>query len=93
MPTSKTAKAVFVGFCSIPRSQPYGLVCSEATNNVSRRLSEHQEDRPGTFTAKDLLPKLLYVEGFASIMNAIDVKNSEMAGQGKIRTAHPDFND
>ena len=27
MPTSKTAKAVFVGFCSIPRGQPVGLVC------------------------------------------------------------------
>ncbi len=26
-PTSKTAKAVFVGFCSIPRDQPAGLVC------------------------------------------------------------------
>ena len=26
-PTSKTAKAVFVGFCSIPRGQPVGLVC------------------------------------------------------------------
>ncbi|MBR4053596.1 MAG: TPM domain-containing protein, partial [Clostridia bacterium] len=29
MPTSKTAKAVFVGFCSIPHGQPAGLVCSK----------------------------------------------------------------
>ena len=34
MPTSKTAKAVFIGFCSVPRGQPAGLVCSEVTKSA-----------------------------------------------------------
>ena len=34
MPTSKTAKAVFVGFCSVPRGQPAELVCSEVTKSA-----------------------------------------------------------
>jgi len=68
------------------------------TNNISRRLTEHKEDRPGTFTAKYHLHKLVYVEVFSSIMNAID-RETQLKGWSRqkkmhlIRSANPDFND
>ena len=68
------------------------------TNNLSRRLAEHKEDRPGTFTAKYHLHKLVYFEQFSSIENAIERETrlkgwSRQKKIGLIRFANPDFND
>lgn len=68
------------------------------TNNLSRRLAEHKEDRPGTFTAKYHLHKLVYFEQFSSIENAIE-RETRLKGWSRqkkidlIRFANPDFND
>jgi hypothetical protein len=52
MPTSKTAKAVFVGFCSIPRGQPAGLVCSEVTKSAHSFWFKRSFAMPTSKTAK-----------------------------------------
>lgn len=68
------------------------------TNNLSRRLAEHGEDRPGTFTAKYHLHKLVYVEVFDSVSNAIE-REKQLKGWSKqkkidlIRSANPEFHD
>ena len=66
------------------------------TNNLSRRLAEHKEDRPGTFTAKYHLHKLVYFEQFSSIENAIE-RETRLKGWSRqkklelIRSANPTF--
>ncbi len=41
------------------------------TNNLERRVFEHQEGRPGSFTARYHVSRLVYFEEFGAIDEAI----------------------
>jgi putative endonuclease len=57
------------------------------TNNLKRRVAEHKERRVGSFTARYNVDRLVYIEEFDDINQAI-VRESEikqMARRTKIR--------
>jgi putative endonuclease len=41
------------------------------TNNIFRRVAEHRTARPGTYTARYNINRLVYYEHFAYVLNAI----------------------
>jgi putative endonuclease len=41
------------------------------TNNLPKRLAQHREHRPGTYTARYKIDRLVYYEQFGYILNAI----------------------
>lgn len=45
------------------------------TNNLPKRLAEHREHRPGTYTARYKIDRLVYYEQFAYILNANSPRN------------------
>jgi putative endonuclease len=48
-----------------------GVLYTGVTNNLTRRLAEHRERRPASFTAKYNLTRLVYWEVFGSPSVAI----------------------
>ena len=57
------------------------------TNNLERRVAEHKERRPGSFTARYNIDRLVYVEEFDDINQAIarESESKQMARRTKIR--------
>lgn len=45
------------------------------TNNLLARVTQHRENRPGTFTSRYNVHRLVYYEEFAYINNAIAREN------------------
>jgi len=45
------------------------------TNNIFARIAQHREYRPGTFTSRYNIHRLVYYEEFAYINNAIAREN------------------
>jgi len=41
------------------------------TNNLPKRLAQHREHRPGTYTARYKIDRLVYYEQFGCVLNAI----------------------
>jgi putative endonuclease len=41
------------------------------TNNLPKRLVQHREHRPGTYTARYKIDRLVYYEQFGYVLNAI----------------------
>jgi putative endonuclease len=41
------------------------------TNNLATRIAQHREHRPGTYTARYNIDRLVYYEQFAYILNAV----------------------
>ncbi|MBN9616293.1 MAG: GIY-YIG nuclease family protein [Acidobacteriales bacterium] len=41
------------------------------TNNITRRVSEHRAGRPGAYTARYNINRLVYCEHFTYVLNAI----------------------
>ena len=56
------------------------------TNNLERRIAEHKERRPGSFTARYNIERLVYFEEFNDINQAISRESEikQMARRTKI---------
>ena len=56
------------------------------TNNLERRIAEHKERRPGSFTARYNIDRLVYFEEFNDINQAISRESEikQMARRTKI---------
>jgi len=57
------------------------------TNDIDRRVREHKEGQPGSFTARYNVKRLAYFEEFGEITEAIarEKRIKRMARAGKIR--------
>jgi putative endonuclease len=57
------------------------------TNDLSRRISEHRNKTGSKFTSRYKITKLVYYEGFTSILDAIAAEKKIKAGSraGKIK--------
>ena len=42
------------------------------TNNFRKRIAQHREYRPGTYTARYKIDRLVYYERFGYVLNAIE---------------------
>jgi putative endonuclease len=68
------------------------------TNNLRVRVSQHKELRPGTYTARYQITRLVYYEHFIYVNNAI-ARENELKGWLRsrklalIRTTNPTFID
>ena len=54
------------------------------TNNLERRVAEHKEGRPGSFTARYNINRLVYFEEFDDINQAISRGIKQTARRTKI---------
>ena len=54
------------------------------TNNLERRVAEHKEGRPGSFTARYNINRLVYFEEFDDINQAISRESKQTARRTKI---------
>ncbi|MGH7812487.1 MAG: GIY-YIG nuclease family protein [Candidatus Binataceae bacterium] len=61
------------------------------TNDIDRRVAEHKEGQPGSFTARYNVKRLAYLEEFGEITEAIarEKKIKRMSRAGKIRLIEP----
>jgi putative endonuclease len=59
------------------------------TNDIDRRVKEHREGIPGSFTARYHVTRLMYFEEFGEITEAIarEKKIERMSRAGKIRSS------
>jgi putative endonuclease len=68
------------------------------TNNIFRRASEHRAARPGTYTARYNINRLIYYEHFTYVLNAI-AREKELKDWNRekklalIETANPTWQD
>ena len=58
------------------------------TNNLDRRVTEHKERRPGSFTARYNINRLVYFEEFDDISQAIAARTR--ATDGASNQSHVD---
>lgn len=68
------------------------------TSNLLRRVSEHRQAKPGTFTGKYKIYKLVYFDCGGDIMSALNREkqikaNSRVYKENLIRSINPDWND
>ena len=58
------------------------------TNNLERRVTEHKDRRPGSFTARYNINRLVYFEEFDDVNQAIarESEIKQMARRTKIRS-------
>ncbi|MCW5877003.1 MAG: GIY-YIG nuclease family protein [Anaerolineales bacterium] len=68
------------------------------TNNIQRRLLEHRENKPGRFTTRYRINKLVYFEATEQMTDAIAREKQIKAGsrQDKIKlieSINPEWND
>ena len=68
------------------------------SNNLERRVAEHQERRPGSFTARYNINPLVYFEEFDNVHEAIARENEikQMARRTKlalIESTNPEWRD
>ena len=59
------------GYVYILASAPYGTLYVGVTNNIARRVYEHREGIGSVFCRKYDVKRLVYLESFESIHNAI----------------------
>lgn len=52
-------------------SSPSRTLYTGVTNNLERRVFEHRENKPGSFTARYHITRLVYYEEFGDINEAI----------------------
>ena len=67
-------------------SSPSRTLYTGVTNNLERRVAEHKERKPGSFTARYNINRLVYFEEFADINQAIARENEikQMARRTKL---------
>ena len=49
-----------------------GTLYTGVTNNLERRLAEHREAKPGTFTARYNIDRLVWYEPTTDVMSALE---------------------
>ncbi len=49
-----------------------GTLYTGVTNDLERRLAEHREARPGTFTARYRIDRLVWYESTSDVMSALE---------------------
>lgn len=59
------------GYVYIMASAPYGTLYIGVTNNIARRVHEHREGVGSAFCRKYGVSRLVHLETFESIQNAI----------------------
>ncbi|MBU1355478.1 MAG: GIY-YIG nuclease family protein [Candidatus Edwardsbacteria bacterium] len=74
------------------------VLYSGVTNNLRRRIAEHKQMRPGSFTARYNITKLVYFEIFNDPRDAIRREKQVKAGPRKqkqelIESINPKYND
>jgi len=74
------------------------VLYSGVTNNLRRRIAEHKQMRPGSFTARYNITKLVYFEIFNDPRDAIRREKQVKAGPRKqkqelIESINPEYRD
>ena len=67
-------------FLYILASKPYGTLYIGITNNLVRRVAEHKQLFPGSFTARYKVTRLVYFEEFSCVYDAIAREKQLKAG-------------
>ncbi len=59
------------GLLRVRDEQPFADALQGVTNDLERRVAEHREGKPGSFTARYNVTRLVYFERFDYIRDAI----------------------
>jgi putative endonuclease len=71
---------------------------TDVTNDLDRRVSEHKDGKPGSFTARYRVNRLVYFEDFTNISQAIarekEIKSMTRSKKIKlIESVNPEWRD
>ena len=66
-------------YCVYIMSSLSGTLYTGVTNDLERRVGEHQEGKPGSFTARYKVKQLVYFEEFSDISQAIGERRRSRA--------------
>ena len=68
------------------------VIYTGMTNDIYRRMSEHKDGKPGSFTHRYNCNKLVYFEEFDSVLGAIEREKQLKAGSRakKVALIHKD---
>ena len=87
-----------VSYVYILTNRTHSVLYTGVTNDIARRLSEHEQGTPGSFTEKYNVTKLVFVETFGDIRDAIASEKRIKAGSRKkkidlINESNPEWHD
>jgi putative endonuclease len=86
------------GYVYIMSNKTNTVLYTGVTSNIRSRINEHKDEITGGFTKKYNIKKLVYLEEFETIQEAIDREKQLKGGSRKkkedlIKTINPDYKD